>query len=313
MPSAYSGRLMPDMNSPALLKKVNILAVDDLPANLVALEAVLAREYNLILAASGEEALDILSERHDIAVILMDIQMPGMDGFEAASQIKKMPHCFDTPIIFITAIYKEDPFVRKGYEMGAVDYFGKPFDPEVLKRKIAIYATFRQRADVLKERERQLRESEELLKAGRKLTAVLESLPVGVLIADEEGSICQSNDEVSRILKSTGATVRDAYGEILGWWDKKGKMIKDESGPLYKALHQGLTTHNHELTIVCLDGDLKELVVSASPLSGSHDHIAGAVVLIQDVTESKKIEEDFEQKIAKLISLGLELQQTSAP
>src|SRR5205823_717729 len=115
--------------------KVTILAVDDLPANLVALEAVLADEYNLVFAHSGAEAISILETRDDVGIILMDLQMPTMDGFETAARIKKIESCREIPIIFITAIYREEPFVRRGYELGAVDYFSKPFDPEVLKRK----------------------------------------------------------------------------------------------------------------------------------------------------------------------------------
>src|SRR3954465_6413863 len=100
--------------------KPKVLAVDDKPANLIALEAVLADEYEMINAESGVEALAVLQKRQDIDVILMDIQMPNMDGFEAAKRIKALPGCADIPIIFITAVYKEDPFIKKGYAAGAV-------------------------------------------------------------------------------------------------------------------------------------------------------------------------------------------------
>ena len=76
-----------------ILPKVNVLAVDDKPANLIALEAVLGAEYNMVLANSGEEAVSILEARHDIGIILMDLQMPGMDGFETAAVIKQMKNC----------------------------------------------------------------------------------------------------------------------------------------------------------------------------------------------------------------------------
>lgn len=167
------------MESNKTLRKVNILAVDDMPANLVALEAILAHEYNLILANSGAEAISLLEKRHDIDVILMDLLMPIMDGFETSARIKKIEGCQDIPIILITAVYREDPYVQKGYEVGAVDYFSKPFNPEILKKKIAIYSTFRQKTNILKERERQIRETEALLKAGRKLSTIIENLPVG--------------------------------------------------------------------------------------------------------------------------------------
>jgi CheY-like chemotaxis protein len=298
------------MKSDRALRRVNVLAVDDIPANLIALEAVLARDYNLIIANSGREALLLLEKRQDIDVILMDLQMPIMDGYEAAARIKQIKGCDDIPIIFITAVYKEDPFVKKGYEAGAVDYFSKPFDPDILRMKVGIYASFRQRADVLKERERQIRETEELLRAGRKLSAIIETLPVGVLIADVDGRICQTNNEVSRICKSTDTIERDSYGAFLGWWDSSGKMIKDQFGPLARALQRGETSHNNIIHIQCFDGSSTTILGSASPLIGLDGQIVGAVVVIQDITETKKIEEDLEQRITKLISLGIELEQS---
>src|SRR4051794_34463613 len=161
-----------------MVRKSTILAVDDTPANLVALEAVLDRDFDLVFAESGAKAISILEQRADIVVVLMDVQMPIMDGYEAARRIKKLRGYEDVPIIFITAVYHEDPYVKRGYEAGGVDYFSKPFDPDLLRLKLGIYSSFRQKAEVLKERERHLRETEELLKAGRKLTGVLESLPV---------------------------------------------------------------------------------------------------------------------------------------
>jgi len=298
------------MPSQGILRKANILAVDDIPANLVALDAVLAKDYNLIPVNSGKEAISLLEKRQDIDIILMDLQMPGMDGFEAAARIKQIHDCHDIPIIFITAIYKEEPFVKKGYEVGGVDYFTKPFDPDILRMKVAIYASFRQKAAVLKERERQIRESEEVLKAGRKLSSVLESLPVGVLIADMDGRICQTNEEVFRIYKSTTPMERDSYGEILGWWDSSGNTIKYADGPLARALRQGKASHSETLQIQCFDGTSKMILTSASPLLGIDGRIVGAVVVIQDVTESKKIEGELEHRITRLVSLGVELEQS---
>lgn len=287
-----------------------MLAIDDIPANLIALEAVLSRDYEMVLANSGAEAISILKKRDDIDIILMDLQMPQMDGYEAAERIKKIESCRDIPIVFITAIYKEEPLIKKGYAVGAIDYFTKPFDPELLKMKIAIYGSFRQKNAFLKERERQIRESEALLMAGRKLSSVLETLSVGVFIADPEGRICQTNEEVSRIFKSTELIERDLYGELLGWWDSSGQMIKDKDGPLARALRNGETCHNNIVQVRCFDGTCKVILASASPLVGLNRQIAGAVVVIQDVTESKKIEEELEQRITKLISIGVELEQS---
>lgn len=292
------------------MKKPVILAVDDTPGNLVALEAVLDADFELVEASSGARALEILQQRSDIAVVLLDVQMPIMDGFETAERIKKLPGRRDVPIVFITAVYQEDPFLKRGYQVGGVDYFTKPFDPELLRLKMAIYASFHEKEAVLREREAHIRETEELLKAGRKLTAVLESLPVGVLIADTEGRICQTNDEVSRICKATHAIEHDDYGVVLGWWASGGKAIKDDDSPLARALASGVATHNETLRIRCFDGTAKTIVASASPLFGLEAQIVGAVVVIKDVTGSKEIEEEFEMRVARLVSLGVELEQT---
>src|SRR5512138_1721277 len=216
----------PLLRSPMALRKANVLVVDDKRANLLGLEAVLGDLYNVILANTGQESLDILGKRSDVDLILMDVQMPGMDGFETAQHIKRMPSARDIPIIFVTAIYTEDPFIKKGYEVGGIDYFSKPFDPEILKLKVAVYSSFKLKDKLLRERELRVRESEELISVGRKLSALLESLPVGVLIADAEGRICQSTEEVSRILNTSEAADDDSYGQILGWWDTAGKKLK---------------------------------------------------------------------------------------
>jgi CheY-like chemotaxis protein len=295
-----------------LLRKANILAVDDKRANLLALEAVLGEEHNVLFARSGAEAIAYLERHPDVDVILMDVQMPGLDGFETATLIKKMKACQDIPIIFVTAVYNEDPHVKKGYQVGGVDYFAKAFDPEILRTKVGIYASFRLNVHLLKERERQIRESEEVLAAGRKLSAVLESVQVGVLIADAGGMICQTNEEVSRILKSVEPAETDAYGEIVGWWDASGRMLKDRGGPLARALHDGEASHSERLDIRCCDGSPKTILASASPLRRLDGRIAGAVVLIQDVTEHRKIEEDLEQRVTRLVGLGVELEETRA-
>jgi len=293
----------------SLIRRANVLIVDDRPANQLAVAAVLERDHDVVLAASGEEAIRLLKIRHDIDVILMDVQMPGMDGFEAAAAIKKMPECSDIPIIFVTAVYKEDPHVKRGYEAGGIDYFGKPFDPDILRMKIAIYSSYRMKSDLLRQRERHIRESEELIRVGRKLSAVLESLPVGVMIADVEGRICQITEEVSRILRSVEPVENDAYDKILGWWDAKGKVLKNEQGPLSRALRRGERSHSEAIRIQCLDGSVKTIVASASPLRGLSGEIVGAVVLLQDITESKKIEEALEERVTKLVALGVQLEE----
>lgn len=296
---------------PTTDKKIKILAVDDNQSNLIALEAVFyGTPYDVLEACSGAEALALLLVHNDISLILLDVQMPNMDGYETAKRIKELPDCQDIPIIFITAYYREEPYVLKGYAAGAVDYFGKPFDPELLRLKADIYSSFRQKSFLLKEREERVRETEELLKAGRKLSHIFEQLAVGVLISDREGKIFQCNDLASKLLNAEEAEGADRYGEILGWWDQNGSMLKLPDSPMWKALHEAKTTHNKPIQIRCLDGNLKSLLASASPLVESSGQVCGAVIILQDISETREIEEDFEEKVSKLVTANVELEHS---
>lgn len=120
-------------------QRVSILLVDDRPENLLALEAILEPlNQNLVRAEGGSEALRAIL-RDDFAVILLDVQMPGMNGFEVAQTIKSRERSRYIPIVFLSAISKEDEYVFRGYEMGAVDYVFKPFNPDVLRSKVAVF------------------------------------------------------------------------------------------------------------------------------------------------------------------------------
>ncbi|OIV36868.1 response regulator [Mangrovactinospora gilvigrisea] len=122
-----------------MVQKAKILLVDDRPENLLALEAILsALDQTLVRAASGEEALKALLT-DDFAVILLDVQMPGMDGFETAAHIKRRDRTRDIPIIFLTAINHGPHHTFRGYAAGAVDYISKPFDPWVLRAKVSVF------------------------------------------------------------------------------------------------------------------------------------------------------------------------------
>jgi CheY-like chemotaxis protein len=292
------------------IRKPTVLAVDDKRANLLALEGLLANDYDLLFAASGREAIALVEKHPHVDAILLDVQMPIMDGFETAAAIKRLEAGRDIPIIFITAVYTEDPHVKRGYEVGGIDYFGKPFDPEILKLKLRIYASFRTRENLLRQREHSIRESEELLRVGRKLSAVLESLRVGVLIVDLEGRICQTTEEVTRIFNVTQPLQGDLYGEILGWWGRDGAMIKSDRGVLQCALG-GESAHAEPMSIKCFDGSSKLIQASASPLHGLDGRPVGAVVLIQDMTEPRSIESALAERVTRLIQAGVELEETA--
>lgn len=130
--------------------KVNILLVDDNPKNILALEAILdSLGENLVKASSGQEALRCLLYQ-DFAVILLDVQMPGIDGFETAALIRQRPRSRNTPIIFLTAFSKSDQFIFKGYSLGAVDYLFKPLEPTILLSKIKVFVELFKKTEEVK-------------------------------------------------------------------------------------------------------------------------------------------------------------------
>ncbi|MFE5185552.1 two-component system response regulator [Streptomyces sp. NPDC056628] len=120
-------------------ERAGILLVDDMEDNLIALEAVLGSlNEPLVRARSGEEAMKALP-RQRFALVLLDVRMPGMDGFETAANIKRLDQTKDVPIIFLTGADDEPGFAFRGYATGAADYLTKPFDPWVLRAKVSVF------------------------------------------------------------------------------------------------------------------------------------------------------------------------------
>ena len=174
----------------------SILLVDDRAANLLALEAILQPlGHRLVRAASGEEALKCLLAE-DFALILLDVQMPGLDGFETAEIIKRRARTSHIPIIFITAISRDAQHVFKGYSSGAVDYLTKPFAPEILRSKVAVFVELYLKEQKIRRQAAQLR-SQELTAAARRtefrFRALTDSMPLCVWAARPDGSVYYRN------------------------------------------------------------------------------------------------------------------------
>jgi two-component system sensor histidine kinase/response regulator len=149
--------------------RVNILLVDDQPANLLALEAMLqGLGQNLIKAESGREALKWLLT-HEFAVILLDVKMPEMDGFETATLIHQRDKSRHTPIIFLTAAETSEAQAVRGYAVGAVDYLVKPVVPEFVRSKVSVFVELAKKTELLRRQTRLLQESEQ---EARELAAV---------------------------------------------------------------------------------------------------------------------------------------------
>src|SRR5499427_5758442 len=136
--------------------KVNMLLVDDQPARLLSYETILAElGQNLVLASSGLEALEKLM-KDEFAVVLLDVSMPGMDGFETATLIHEHPRFEKTPIIFVTGVHVTELDRLKGYKLGAVDYVSIPVVPEILRSKVSVLVELYCKRRELKEANRTL-------------------------------------------------------------------------------------------------------------------------------------------------------------
>ena len=171
----------------AAIEALPILLVDDQPENLRTLEAVLdPLGYPLRTASSGHGALRMLLEQ-DFAMILLDVRMPGLDGFETAQLIKERARTRDIPIVFLTAARDEVSQIARGYGVGAVDYVLKPFDPDLLRSKVSVFAE-------LEASRRALKRSEALL------SGAFEAAPIGKTVLDAEGRIVRSNPAFARLV-----------------------------------------------------------------------------------------------------------------
>ena len=149
-PYSKGATALSDASVGADVRYPNILVVDDNAANLLAMEGILAPlGYRTVMVQSAARALASLLQE-EFAVILMDVQMPGMDGFEAAQAIKSHPRTRDIPIIFVTAISREASQVFRGYSLGAVDYLLKPFDPEILRARVSVFVDLYRKEDKIK-------------------------------------------------------------------------------------------------------------------------------------------------------------------
>jgi CheY-like chemotaxis protein/HPt (histidine-containing phosphotransfer) domain-containing protein len=156
-----------------------LLLVDDIPENLFALESILEDEgREFIKANSGEEALKLLL-KHDIDLILLDVQMPGMDGFETAQLIRGTQRTRQIPIIFVTAISKEQKHIFKGYESGAVDYMFKPLEPTIVQSKVSIFL------ELAKQRRQLEQQNMELIEAKRNTDNIFANVEEGIFLLDK--------------------------------------------------------------------------------------------------------------------------------
>ena len=225
--------------------RVNILLVDDRQENLLALEAILeSLGQRLVRANSGPEALkQVLAT--EFAAILLDVQMPGMNGFEVAEIIKSREKSRTIPIIFLSAISKEDAYVFKGYSMGAVDYVFKPFNPDVLRSKVAVFVDLylkqreiQRQADLLREsqkRELELEHRTSLLEAEARSAAKLSQM--NEELHRRQIALEQAMGARNRFYASMSHELRTPINAVIGY---STLMLDNIYGPLNAKQKEGL-------------------------------------------------------------------------
>lgn len=270
-----------------------ILVVDDQNSNLIAMEAVFDGEpVELVKAGSGQEALKILLQR-DFALVLLDVQMPVLDGFEVAEIMRSNPRTESTPIIFLTALSKEQRYIFRGYETGAVDYLFKPIDPEILRSKVRVFLE-------LDRKNRSLRESLRLLQEERDNNqTLLRSLSEGLLGITQSGNVFYANPTAERMLNTS---FRELIGrrlsDIFVLYGENGELADWSLTELMASCARGERSARDDL-FLRRDGEDVAVEISASPLQpdeSSRQGMAGVVVVFRDVSSRRHNEKALTRK-----------------
>ncbi|QIH11418.1 MULTISPECIES: EAL domain-containing protein [unclassified Pseudomonas] len=259
-----------------------LLIVDDYPENLLSMRALLQRQdWRVMTAASGIEALDLLLQ-HEIDLVLLDVQMPGMDGFEVARLMRGSQRTRLTPIIFLTANEQSQDAVIKGYANGAVDYLFKPFDPQILKPKV----------QALLEHQRNRRALQHLshdLEVARAFNAsVLDNAAEGILVVDEEGRIRFANPAVSRLLN---AQVKELEGSAFLDYLQKPHIPDWHACELYASYRRGETFRLHDALLRTVPGQQISVALSCAPLPSDQKAM---VVTLLDMSEVRHLHQQLE-------------------
>ncbi|WP_051785812.1 two-component system response regulator [Endozoicomonas numazuensis] len=278
--------------------KVKILVVDDRHENLLAMSKLLkplGAEVHKV--DSGEAALSEVLHHH-FAVILLDVQMPGMDGFETATLLHSNKQTANIPIIFVTAINKDQAYISKGYKAGAVDYLPKPINPDILLGKVKVFLQLEEQRIELEEVSKQLRW------ISRKNKLLLDNAGEGIAGLDSDGKISFINPTACAMLGGTEESllgehisqfVFNAEGEeALGKWEesqiRENTMI---SGGVFRSSERVLWT---------LSRDSFAAEYNMAAIVNDRQEVQGGVLLFQDITERKKLEDQLVQ-MAKYDSL----------
>ena len=273
--------------------KVNVLLVDDHPENLIALEAILdGLGQNLVKASSGEEALRCLLNQ-DFAVILLDVQMPGMDGFETATLIRQRERSRQTPIIFLTAFSTNENLMFKGYSLGAVDYLLKPIDPAILNSKVSVFVDlFKKNLEVQHQAAQLAAMNAELKQSEERFRTLSACSPVGIFLTDTSGRCTYSNPRFQAICGFiTAETWLGEFAKLTLPEDRDTLLIEWPDYILQGQPNSG------EFRIYQPNQSLRWVHIRTAPMLSDNGTLLGHVGTIEDITERKQAEAVREQFI----------------
>ncbi|QXQ18444.1 putative bifunctional diguanylate cyclase/phosphodiesterase [Pseudomonas tolaasii] len=259
-----------------------LLVVDDYPENLISMRALLQREdWRVITAASGLEALELLLA-HEVDLVLLDVRMPGMDGFEVARLMRGSQRTRMTPIIFLTANAQSPAAVQEGYASGAVDYLFKPFDPNILKPKVQALLEHQRNRRALQ------RLSHDLESARAFNASVLDNAAEGILVVGEGSVIEYANPAISRLLN---ATMAELQGESFLSFLQKPHVPAWLSFPMYEAYRKGETWRQHDAILRTGRGQQVPVALSSAPLPAEQKAM---VVTVLDMSEVRHLHQQLE-------------------
>jgi response regulator RpfG family c-di-GMP phosphodiesterase len=208
--------------------KAKILLVDDREENLIALEAILSSlDQDLVRARSGEDALKALLT-DEYAVILLDVVMPGMDGFETARDIKRRKKTRDLPIIFLTAVNSDPDYAFRGYAAGAVDFISKPFDPWVLRAKVSVFVELHTKNKQLRDQTVLLREQAALLREQEKR---LDEQPGADAFEQARARLAAVEEQAEAVGKHVPSARRDEFEELTRRLTDLRQALNGEPAP----------------------------------------------------------------------------------
>ncbi|MGC1953096.1 MAG: response regulator [Gammaproteobacteria bacterium] len=274
-----------------------LLLVDDNENNLYTLRALIQKHIDaeILEAQSGPEALKIALRAGHIDLIILDIHMPDMDGFQTASMLKVRRRTADIPIIFLTAAYKTEEFQRKGYAIGAVDYLLKPIDDNLLINKISTYFRLIERERALNRilEEKVAARTAELDRAKQYLENIIKTMGEALLVLDPEGIIKSANPAAYRMLDyPDSALIGMSIGDVFE--EAEPEQAGAFMGIWLEALIRTGVISNIEARFIAKDDRRLPILFSRSAMKGRDGEITDIICIARDMTGYVRVDEDVE-------------------